>query len=373
MSAAPKHIPLVDLKVQYNNLKPDLDAAIARVIDRTSFVLGPEVEAFEKAFGAFCGGVHAVGVGNGTDATAMALRAAGIKAGDEVITVAHTFIATAEGIGEIGAVPVFVDINDDTLLMDPTKVKAAITPRTKAILPVHLYGQTVDMDPILELAALHDLKVIEDACQAHGAEYKGRRAGSMGDAATFSFYPGKNLGAYGDAGAVTTRHEEWAEWLKQMRNHGRATKYTHDFEGRNSRMDGIQGAILNVKLPHLEGWNVKRREVAARYDEALKGLPGLRFVSTVAGCTPAYHLYVVRVPHRDRVLADLKAHGIEAGIHYPVPLHLQKAYSHLALGEGTFPVTERAANEILSLPIFPELKTEDQDQVVKALRVALRT
>lgn len=371
MSATATHIPLVDLKAQYRSLKPELDAAMASVVDRTAFILGPDVEAFEKAFGAFCGGVHAIGVGNGTDATAMALQAAGVGEGDEVITVGHTFIATAEGIGELGAKPVFIDVKDDTLLMDPALIEAAITPRTKAILPVHLYGQTADMDPILALAAKHGLKVVEDACQAHGAEYKGRRAGSMGDAATFSFYPGKNLGAYGDAGAITTRHADLATWLKALRNHGRATKYTHDFEGRNSRMDGLQGAVLNVKLPHLGDWNARRRAVAARYDAALAGLPGLRRVATAEGCTSACHLYVVRVPDRDRVLAALQAQGIEAGVHYPVPLHLQKAYAHLGLKEGALPVTERAAREILSLPIFPELTEADQALVVAALKQAL--
>ncbi|WP_291270414.1 DegT/DnrJ/EryC1/StrS family aminotransferase [Geothrix sp.] len=371
MSAHGNQIPLVDLKAQYLALKPEIDAAMAGVIDRTSFILGPEVEAFETSFGAFCGGVQAIGVANGTDATGMALRAVGVGAGDEVITVSHTFIATVEGISELGAKPVFVDVQDGTLLMDASKVEAAITSRTKAILPVHLYGQTVDMDPLLALAEKHDLKIVEDACQAHGAEYKGRRAGSMGDAATFSFYPGKNLGAYGDAGAITTRHAEVADWLKSLRNHGRATKYTHDFEGRNSRMDGLQGAVLNVKLPHLDRWNAKRRDVAARYDAALMGLPNLRRVATGLGCTPVFHLYVVRVPNRDQVLATLKAEGIEAGIHYPVPLHLQKACAHLEIPSGTLPVTERVASEILSLPIFPELNEKDQDRIIEVVRKAL--
>lgn len=368
MSTAPQQIPLVDLKAQYHRFKHEIDAAIASVVERTSFILGPDVETFEKAFGAYCGNVHAIGVGNGTDATAMALRAVGVKAGDEVITTAHTFIATVEGIGELGAIPVFVDIKDDTLLIDPAKVEAAITPRTKAILPVHLYGQTADMNPLLALAHRFGLKVVEDACQAHGAEYRGRRAGSMGDAATFSFYPGKNLGAYGDAGAITTRHQDAADWLKRLRNHGRATKYTHDFEGRNSRMDGIQGAVLSVKLPYLDGWNLRRRQVAARYDAGLQGVRGLRRVMTGDGCSPVYHLYVIRVGDRDRVLAQLQAQGIEAGIHYPVPLHLQKAYSHLGMKEGDLPVTELAAKEILSLPICPELSFEDQDRVISVLR-----
>ena len=372
MSVMPNQIPLVDLKVQYKGLKAEIDAVIERVITKTSFILGPEVEAFEEAFGSFCGGVHAIGVGNGTDATAMALKGLGIGEGDEVITVAHTFIATVEGISEVGAKPVFVDVCDDTLLMDPAKVEAAITPRTKAILPVHLYGQTVDMNPILAMAERHGLKVVEDACQAHGAEYHGRRAGSMGDAATFSFYPGKNLGAYGDAGAITTRHADLAGWLKRLRNHGRATKYTHDFEGRNSRMDGLQGGVLRVKLPHLDAWNARRRELAQRYDSFLVGLPGLRRVATASGCTPVFHLYVIRVADRDNVLESLQKQGIEAGVHYPVPLHLQRAYDHLGIKEGSLPVTERAAAELLSLPIYPEMKTEDQDRVVQAVTKAIR-
>jgi len=239
--------------------------------------------------------------------------------------------------------------------------------KTKAIGPVHIYGRTVDMDPLLQIARRHGLKVMEDACQAHGAEYKGRRAGSLGDAATFSFYPGKNLGAYGDAGAVTTNLPEVADWIRRKRNHGRATKYTHDFVGRNSRMDGIQGAVLNVKLPHLDGWNADRRAKASRYDALLAPL-GIKRVATQEGCLPVLHLYVVRVPGRDRILSDLKAAGIEAGIHYPVPLHLQKAYSHLGLRKGYLPVTEQAADEILSLPLWPGMDMEVLEYVVRHLK-----
>lgn len=362
-------IPLVDLQAQYRSLKPAMDAAIQGVIDATSFVLGPTVEAFERDFAAFCRVDHCVAVGNGTDATVLALEALGVGRGDEVITVAHTFIATAEGISELGAVPVFVDVRPDSLLMDVSKVEAAITPRTKAILPVHLYGQTVDMDPLLELARARGLKVMEDACQAHGAEYKGRRAGSMGDAATFSFYPGKNLGAYGDAGAVVTRHAPVADLVRRKRNHGRATKYTHDLVGRNSRMDGLQGAVLGVKLPHLDAWNELRRRRAATYDELLAPF-GVRRVATQEGCLPVFHLYVVRVADRDRVLDRLKAAGIEGGVHYPVPLHLQKAYEHLGLKAGALPVTEKAATEILSLPLWPEMDPAVQRTVVEALGLA---
>jgi dTDP-4-amino-4,6-dideoxygalactose transaminase len=356
----------VDLKAQYQSLKPEIDAAIQGTLDATSFILGPHVDAFEKSFAAFCHAKHCIGMGNGTDATVLALEGLGVGKGDEVITVAHTFIATAEGISELGAVPVFVDVRPDSLLMDVSKIEAAITPRTKAIMPVHLYGQTVDMDPLLEIARKHGLKVVEDACQAHGAEYKGRRAGSMGDAATFSFYPGKNLGAYGDAGAVVTNHDDFADWIRRKRNHGRATKYTHDFVGRNSRMDGLQGAVLNVKLPHLDAWNAKRRELAGRYDALLAPL-GIRRVATQEGCLPVHHLYVVRVADRDNLLAKLAAAGIEAGIHYPVPLHLQKAYAHLGMKEGSLPVTEKAAKEILSLPLWPEMDAAAMECVVQFL------
>lgn len=359
-------IPLVDLKAQYLALKPEMDAAIQEVLDSTAFILGPQVEAFEASFASFCGAAHCVALGNGTDATSLALEAVGVGKGDEVITVSHTFIATAEGISELGAIPVFVDVREDSLLMDVSQIEAAITPRTKAILPVHLYGQTVDMDPLLQIAHRHGLKVVEDACQAHGAEYQGRRAGSLGDAATFSFYPGKNLGAYGDAGAVVTNDAAVADWIRRKRNHGRATKYTHDFVGRNSRMDGIQGAVLNVKLPYLDGWNSDRRALASRYDRLLAPL-GIRRVATQDGCLPVHHLYVVRVAHRDHVLATLKAAGIEAGIHYPVPLHLQKAYDHLGLEKGCLPVTEAAAGEILSLPLWPGMDPGLLDYVVRHL------
>jgi dTDP-4-amino-4,6-dideoxygalactose transaminase len=364
--AHPK-IPLVDLKAQYLALKPEIDTAIQDILDTTAFILGPQVDAFEKSFAAFCGADHCVALGNGTDATVLALEAAGVGRGDEVITVSHTFIATAEGISELGALPVFIDIRPDSLLMDVSKIEAAITPRTKAILPVHLYGQTVDMDPLLEIAHRHGLKVVEDACQAHGAEYRGRRAGSLGDAATFSFYPGKNLGAYGDGGAVVTNHAGMADWIRRKRNHGRATKYMHDFPGRNSRMDGIQGAVLNVKLAHLEGWNADRRRLAAQYDALLAPL-GIHRVTTQEGCLPVHHLYVVRVPERDRILEQLKEAGVEAGIHYPVPLHLQKAYAHLGVKKGALPVTEAAADDILSLPLWPGMSPGILEYVAESMR-----
>jgi len=358
-------IPLVDLPAQYKKIEGEISKAIQRVLDNSSFILGPEVEAFEKSFASYCGVSHCIGVANGTDATSLALESVGVKSGDEVITVAHTFIATVEGISELGAKPVFVDVIEGTLLMDPSKIEAAITPRTRAILPVHLYGQTVEMDPVLEIARRYGLKVVEDSCQAHGAEYKGRRAGSMGDAATFSFYPGKNLGAYGDAGAITTNCAEISKWIKQKRNHGRATKYTHDFEGRNSRMDGLQGAVLSVKLPYLDLWNKRRREIAARYDLAFADNPNVVKIDIASANTPVYHLYVVRVPNRDRVLQQLLDIGVEAGIHYPVPLHLQKACAYLGIPQGSLPVTERNAERILSLPICPELQPSSQDRIIE--------
>lgn len=359
-------IPLVDLKAQYMSLKPEMDAAIHGVLDSAGFILGPPVDAFEKAFATFCQAEHCVAMGNGTDATVLALEAVGVGRGDEVITVAHTFIATAEGISELGAVPVFVDVAEDTLLMDVAQVERAITPRTRAIVPVHLYGQPVDMAPLLELAAKHGLKVVEDACQAHGAEYRGRRVGGLGDVSTFSFYPGKNLGAYGDAGAIVTRDGGVADWIRRKRNHGRATKYTHDFVGRNSRMDAIQGAVLDVKLPHLDAWNAKRREWAAHYTRILAP-HGIRPLAVHPDCLPVFHLYVVRVPRRDQVLERLKAAGIEGGIHYPVPLHLQKAYASLGIQRGSLPVTEKAADEILSLPLWPEMDLETVERVAAAL------
>lgn len=362
----PVGIPLVDLKAQYLGIKAEVDGAIQRTLDAASFILGPDAEAFEAEFAQFCGATHCVATANGTDATAIALKALGVGSGDEVITVAHTFIATAEGISELGATPVFVDVLPETLLMDPGHIESRITSRTKAIVPVHLYGQVADMDPILAMAEKHGLKVMEDACQAHGATYKGRRAGALGDAATFSFYPGKNLGAYGDAGAITARDAEAADWMRRFRNHGRATKYTHDFIGRNSRMDGLQAAVLRVKLAHLEAWTHRRRELAAAYRERLAPL-GVPVVATAAYGEPAFHLFVVRVEGRDRILEGLKRQGIEAGVHYPVPLHLQRAYADLGMKEGSLPVTEAAARDILSLPIYPEMGNEQVERVVSEL------
>ncbi|MGH7294340.1 MAG: DegT/DnrJ/EryC1/StrS family aminotransferase [Polyangiaceae bacterium] len=371
MTTTHASIPLVDLKAQYRSIRAEIDEAIARVLARTSFILGEEVAAFERDFASFCGASHCIGVANGTDALTLALQAVGVQRGDEVITVPFTFIATAEAISALGAKPVFVDVRSDSLLMDVANVEAAMTARTRAIVPVHLYGQVVDMDPLLDFARSRRLAVVEDAAQAHGAMYRGRVAGSLGRIAAFSFYPGKNLGAYGDAGAVVTNDPDLASWVRKARDHGRASKYEHDFEGRNSRMDGIQGAVLSVKLRHLAKWNEQRRRLAAAYDRALEGLSGVVPVRCGSDGASARHLYVVRVQERDEVLAAMRAVGIEGGAHYPVPLHLQRAYAHLGIPAGSLPVTELASREVLSLPLYPELDPADVQLVVSELRRAM--
>jgi dTDP-4-amino-4,6-dideoxygalactose transaminase len=367
-----KKIPLVDLHIQYEALRKDIDACIQRVIDKGCFILGKEVEAFETAFAKYCNVPHCIGVSSGTDSLEQILSALRIGAGDEVITVSHTFIATVEAIYAVGAKPVFVDVLPDTLLMDPSRVEAAITPRTKAIIPVHLYGQMADMDSLMTIATKHGLKVVEDSAQAHGATYNGRHAGSVGDAGSFSFYPGKNLGAYGDGGGITCRDEALAVRIRKARNHGRTGKYEHEFIGRNARMDGIQGAVLATKLPHLDSWNENRRRVAARYTQALIGLLGVSPVAIAPLAQSVYHLYVIRVPRRDSILEFMQAQGIEVGIHYPIPVHLQPACKDLGYREGQFPVTEAAAKEILSLPIFPEMTDEQIDRVISVFKEALK-
>ena len=365
-------IPLVDLKAQYLSIKDEIDSAIARVVENTSFILGPEVEAFEKEFADFCEAEHCVACASGTDAIAMALQGLGVGPGDEVITVSFTFIATAEAVTLVGARPVFVDVRDDTLLMDVSKIEAAITPRTKVILPVHLYGQMVDMDPLMEIADKHGLKVVEDAAQAHGARYKGRRAGTIGDAAAFSFYPGKNLGAYGDAGGIVTGDGDLAAWLRKARDHGRASKYEHDFESRSSRMDGLQAAVLRVKLGHLEKWNEKRRTAAAFYSDLIHGMADVRTVQVSSDCESVYHLYVLRVAGRDIVLEKLHKEGVRAGVHYPIPLHMQKSYLHLYADEVKLDVSSKASSEVLSLPLFPELSKDSARSVATALKESYR-
>jgi dTDP-4-amino-4,6-dideoxygalactose transaminase len=360
-------IPLVDLKAQYAALRPEIDAAIARVIANTSFIMGPEVRAFEEAFAAYCQTRYAVGISSGTAAIELTLRALGVGPGDQVITTPFTFIATAEAISATGATPVFADIDPATYNLDPDAVEAAITPHTRALLPVHLYGQPANMNALAAIAQRHNLWLIEDAAQAHGAEVHGRRVGSLGHAACFSFYPGKNLGCYGDGGAVTTDDEALAGRLRKLRDHGRSSKYVHDELGYGHRLDALQAAILAAKLPHLDAANAARRRLAARYDQLLAGAD-LVLPHVPEGVTPVWHLFVVRSPRRDALLASLREQGIEAGIHYPLPLHMQPAYRLLGLGSGCFPAAEAAALQVLSLPLFPEMTDEQQERVTAAVR-----
>jgi dTDP-4-amino-4,6-dideoxygalactose transaminase len=366
-SLSTNRVPLVDLAAQYAEIRPEIDAAIARVLDTTSFILGREVSEFEAAFSAFIGSSGAVGIASGTAALHLSLLALGVKPGDEVITSAHTFIATAEAISHAGATPVFVDDDPVTFNLDPAAVEAAITPRTRAIMPVHLYGQPADMSAITEIAQRRELRVVEDAAQAHGAEVDGRRCGTIGELACFSFYPGKNLGAYGDAGAVTGNDETLLARVRKLRDHGRTTKYDHDEVGFGERIDALQAAILAVKLTRLEKWTEQRRAVARRYDEALDSLP-ITLPAEAPGRRHVYHLYVIRTNRRDDLLAHLKDASIDAGIHYPVPLHLQPAYASLGMRRGHLPNTEAAATEVLSLPIYPELTESKQAQVIDAVR-----
>lgn len=364
------NVPLVDLKAQYAAIKPEIDAAIARVIEGANFILGKEVADFERAFAQYIGAKGAVGVGSGTAALQLSLLAAGVKSGDEVITTAHTFIATAEAISSTGARPVFVDIDPRTYNIDPERVEEAITPQTRAILPVHLYGQPADMDALEAIARRRGLWLIEDAAQAHGAEWNGRRCGSMGHLACFSFYPGKNLGAYGDAGAVTGNDESLLDKVRRSRDHGRMTKYEHEEVAFAERLDGLHAAILGAKLPHLEEWTEQRRAHAARYNELLAGAELVTPFEAPAA-RHVYHLYVIRAPNRDAVLDHLRSKGIAAGIHYPVPLHRQPAYAKLGYGELRLPVTEKVASEIVSLPMYPELSDEQIAYVARAVREAL--
>jgi len=361
-------IPNLDLKAHHGPMREELIAVIQEVIDNSAFAGGPYVARFEQDFAPFCGTSHAIGVGNGTDALWLTLLALGVGAGDEVITVPMTFIATAEAISFCGAKPVFVDIDERTYTMNPELLERAITPRTKAIIPVHLFGQPADMDPILEIARRHGLHVVEDACQAHGAEYNGRRAGSMGIAGCFSFYPGKNLGALGEAGAVVTNGDELKNKIQMLRDHGQAKKYYHAVIGWNGRMDGIQGAALRVKLKYLERANDARRTNARLYDQQLAGIQELVLPVEAAYARHVYHLYVVRLPRRDQILQAMANRGIACAIHYPMPLHLQQAYQGLGYFKGSFPVAERCAEEVLSLPMYPELSAEQVRTVVRELK-----
>lgn len=364
-------VPFLDLHAHHLPLRNEIQAAMQEVIDANAFAGGPFVTRFEDDFAAFCGSQFAIGVGNGTEALWLPLLALGIGAGDEVITVPNSFMATAEAISFCGAKPVFVDIDPQTYLLNPNTLEAAITPRTKAIIPVHLFGQMAEMDPIMEIAQKHGLHVIEDACQAHGAEYKGKKAGSIGIAGCFSFYPGKNLGAFGEAGAVVTNDVTLAEKIRVLRDHGQEKKYHHSHIGWNARMDGIQGAVLQVKLKHLQKNNEARRRHASQYNEGLKGRSDIVLPVEAIYGKHVYHLYPIQVNNRDLLLKGLIARGVGCGIHYPIPIHLQKAYQSLGLGKGSFPVAERCAEELLSLPMFPELTAEQINLVVQELSAEL--
>jgi dTDP-4-amino-4,6-dideoxygalactose transaminase len=363
-------VPLVDLTAQFQPIKEEVMQAIEQVLDSMHLFLGPNTQAFEEEFAAYCGARFGVGMGNGTDALHLALRAAGVGQGDEVVTVAHTFFATTEAIVMVGARPVYVDIEPATFLMDVTQIEARITPRTRAIMPVHLYGQMADMDAIMDIAARHDLVVIEDAAQAHGAEYKGRRAGSIGHLGCFSFYYSKNLGAYGESGAVVTSDPELARGLRLYRDHGSEQRYHHEVFGFNTRMDEIQAAVLRVKLRHLDTWNSQRRQHAATYDRLLAeadiGLP-----VTGADRSHIYYVYVIRSPERDNLQSALTDRDIGTGIHFPVPVHLQPACREFGYHPGDLPHTERAAREVLSIPMYAELTEPQLEWVASAGRSAV--
>jgi dTDP-4-amino-4,6-dideoxygalactose transaminase len=364
-------IPVVDLRKQYESIKGEIDDAIRGVIDSMQFVLGPEVVKFEDQFANYCQTKFAFGVNSGTSALHLAMLAAGIGPGDEVITVSYTFVATAAAVCYAGARPVFVDIDPDTCNIDVSRIEAAITPKTKAIMPVHLYGNCADMDPILEIARKHNLLVIEDAAQAHGAEYKGRRAGSMGEMACFSFYPGKNLGAYGEAGAIVTNNGQYAETIKQLRDQGQSEKYFHTMVGYNYRMEGLQGAVLGVKLRHLEDWNTARRKHAAVYRQELAEA-GVRLLKEDPDYNPVHHIFPLFTSQRDELREHLHANGIGTGLHYPIPVHLQPGYRHLGYHEGDLPETERACKEVLSLPMFPELEDDTVRNIADSVRAFCR-
>lgn len=361
-------VPFLDLKAQHEAIKNEIGPAIQKVMDNTAFAGGPFVKEFEDNFASFCRCGHAVGVASGTDALWAALLALGIGPGDEVITVPNTFIATVEAISFCGATPVFIDIDEKTFNMNPDLLEKSISQKTKAVIPVHLYGQMADMDPIMKIAAQHGLHVIEDASQAHGAEYKGKSAGSIGDAGCFSFYPGKNLGACGEAGAVVTNNAEIEQKIRMFRDHGQSRKYHHAMIGWNSRMDGIQGAVLNVKLKHLADWTELRRQNAASYNELLTGLDGVVIAQEAEYARHVYHIYPILVQNRDALIADLAEKEIFCGIHYPVPVHLTEAYRFLGYGRGSFPVTEKCADRLISLPMFPELKREQIEFVANAIK-----
>ena len=388
-------IPFLDLVTPHRELEEELVSVFRNAIRSAAFVGGPAVENFEREFAEFAGARHSIGVANGTDALRFAIIAAGVRPGDTVVTVPNTFIATTEAISQAGARLDFVDVDERTYTLDPKKLQAYLETRcvrdtrtgrtihratgspVTAVVPVHLYGQMADMDPIADLAAEYGLTIIEDACQAHGAEYfsereqRWRKAGSIGAAAAFSFYPGKNLGACGEGGGITTNDDQIARHCRMLRDHGQSKKYFHDIEGYNGRLDSIQAGLLRVKLGHLAVWNEQRRAVARRYAEGFAGCDGIVVPVSPEYSKPVYHLYVVRVPNRDQLQAELAQQGISAALHYPVPLHMQKAYESLGLREGSFPVTERVTREILSLPMYPQLTVEQQARVIGAVRAGV--
>lgn len=366
-------VPFLDLASQQAEVADDILPEWQRLLSTARFVGGPEIDAFEHEFAAYVGVEHCIGVANGTDALELSYRALGLGPGDEVILPVNTFIATAEAVTAAGASPVFVDVDDDTLLIDPQAVEAAITERTRAVVPVHLFGQTAPVDELIPIAARHGITVVEDAAQSQGATSTAGRAGALGTIASTSFYPGKNLGAAGDAGAVLTNDTAYAEFVRNYAAHGSSVKYVHDRVGRNSRMDAIQAVVLTAKLRRLDVWNDARRAAAARYAELLDDAPGVRLPGTRLGNNDVWHLYVVRVEERERVLRELGAAGVGAAIHYPTPLHLTGAYSGLGYRKGQFPVAEHAAERILSLPMFPHLTAEQQERVAAALMLAAHT
>jgi dTDP-4-amino-4,6-dideoxygalactose transaminase len=359
-------IPLVDLAAQHRSLDHALREALGRILDSSAFILGEEVEAFEREFAEFCGTRHAVGVGSGLDALRLALTALGLKRGDEVILPANAFIATALAVTAAGATPVLVDVDPVRYTIDPARAAAAVTKKTRALIPVHLYGQPADMGPLRDLAARKRLHLVEDACQAHGAAIGDRRCGAFGDAGCFSFYPSKNLGALGDGGMIVTDRDDLAASLRQLRNYGQSARHRHAVKGTNSRLDAFQAAVLRVKLRHLPKWNESRRRIAARYAQGLAHLP-VALPAEAEGAAHAFHLYVVRSERRDALLRHLADLGVSCGIHYPVPIHLQEAFADLGRPAGSFPVTERLAGEILSLPIYPELASTDIDRICAAI------
>jgi dTDP-4-amino-4,6-dideoxygalactose transaminase len=362
------NIPFLDLKGQYKQIADEVIPMVTTAMEQGAFIGGPQVNGFEEEFAAFCDSKYCAGVASGTDALRFAFMAVGVGPDTEVITVPNTFIATTEAISQVGAVPVFVDIRPDTCTIDVLDIEEKITPKTKAIVPVHLYGQPADMDPILAIAKKYDLAVVEDACQAHGALYKQKKAGSMGHVGCFSFYPGKNLGAFGEAGAIVTQDEKIAGRIKILRDHGQNKKYYHDMEGYNGRLDAIQAGVLRIKLKRLGEWNDARRKNAAYYNKRLSAVPGIQLPVEADYARSVYHLYVIHADRRDELQQFLAEKGIATGLHYPLPLHLQNAYAFMGLKEGAFPAAENSARRLLSLPMFAELTQDQMDYVADGIK-----